>query len=745
MAAIPKIIRLNTRTAKDGKTLFFASDQNNGGHNRWKRWDCIVGSFEGYNQWKDCADVKYMILTDITEENVTFFEKNKLFTNITLITTTKALKLRPAQYWQGKQNVLFLDELLGAYPYLEKEWDGSIEDAVGCVALVFNYNKLVGWNGPMNRIVQCIEQGIQYSKEANPPYLYAITQYFVHSSPRRAREIRRCLMNNSVNPFIDKVVLLNEKDLSAEWSSMKGRNKIEQVIIGSRLRYCDLIKYTVESIPANSIVVYMNADIYLDDTISDVFKVDMKNRMFALLRWDTNESGQSPQLFGPHPDSQDTWIVDSDSIKSRTWDYSQFDYQLGRAGCDNRFTADMFANRFLLSNPAQTIKTYHIHTTQIRDYNKQDIIPSKFYIYINPTPLLDLNQLNSYTNIIHDGKRDSFNVKIKCPKESNGVTWCTMVGRHNRFSWKHNEDSEYNATIPVYEWNKSFMTHNGIVFDRKSIFTGSEIEKFMKDTDMPVTIDLVSPKWNVPCILAVPVNRVEIITSFDLFILYYMSNVFNLLKNCKDDNDVCVIIPSFHSNDLSNFVTPSKNIEAIDWSPNVSVYAKKIIGHMPNMSEITKENISVLRSYFNKWSSVIIPETCIVLYNTTSDTKVSPFTYEIVDSVKEVLGDGWNVTSMDMNKSGSEAYIELIGKQLCIFFGGEGMKTVWPKLWALPPGAKVIEFQNELKVDGEFQHMAAAAEFDSWIVTLYKGDAVDMRSQAVKQLEMLKNDGHLKL
>jgi len=744
MAAIPKIIRLNKRVAKDGKTLFFATNQDNGGHSRWKRWDTVVSSVSDYNAWKTYADIKSIILPEITEDDVAFLEKNKLFGSVYVFTTAKALAIRPAHFWQSAQNIIFLDELLSAYAFLEKKWDGTIQDAVACVALVLNYNVVIDWEGSVERVVQFIELGIKYKKHVQPPLLYAITQYFVHSNSKRAREIRRCLMNNSVNPFVDKVVLLTEKDLSAEWSSMKGRDKIEQVVIGNRLRYMDLLKYTYESAPANAIVVYMNADIYLDETLNELFKVNMEDRMFALLRWDTDEQGNSPKLFGPHPDSQDTWIVSSDSVKSRTWDFSQFDYQLGRAGCDNRFTADMFANRFVVSNPAQTIKRYHIHATQVRDYDKQDIVPSAFYIYINPTPLLDMNQQGTYSNVIDNGERTPFDVTIRCPNEANGVTWCTMIGRHNRFTWKHNTAKPYSAKLPVYEWKKSFMTHNGIVFDRSSIYTGANIESFMRDTDMPISIDTVSPKWHVPCMLAMPLNKVSQVTMIDTFVLRYMARVFHLLKHCSED-EACVLIPDFHKTDISQFVTPTKSLQSIDWSPNVSVYADKIIGYMPTITEITREDISILREYFNRWSKEIIPNTCVVLYNTTSDTKLSPFTYEIVDSVKGILGESWTVTALDMNASGTSAYAELVGKQMCVFFGGEKMDSVWPKLWALPPGCQVLEFQNELKVDGEFQHMAAAAELDSWVMTLYKGDAEDMRGQASKQFKAWIDAGHLKV
>ena len=105
---IPKIIRLATRTYKDNKTLFYARNQNIQGHTRWNRWHSIVTSIEDYNKWKGYADIKYIVLNDITIGDVEFLETNKLIGTIPVLTTTKAMDLRPREYWQGKQNIIFL-------------------------------------------------------------------------------------------------------------------------------------------------------------------------------------------------------------------------------------------------------------------------------------------------------------------------------------------------------------------------------------------------------------------------------------------------------------------------------------------------------------------------------------------------------------------------------------------------------------------------------------------------------------
>jgi hypothetical protein len=47
----------------------------------------------------------------------------------------------------------------------------------------------------------------------------------------------------------------------------------------------------------------------------------------------------------------------------------------------------------------------------------------------------------------------------------------------------------------------------------------------------------------------------------------------------------------------------------------------------------------------------------------------------------------------------------------------------------------VVEFQQELLIDGEFQHMAHVAGFKSWVLLLSKGSIGDVQEQLVEGLE----------
>ncbi len=82
---------------------------------------------------------------------------------------------------------------------------------------------------------------------------------------------------------------------------------------------------------------------------------------------------------------------------------------------------------------------------------------------------------------------------------------------------------------------------------------------------------------------------------------------------------------------------------------------------------------------------------------------------------------------------------------MCIFVGGPNRHSHWAKLWALPKYCCVIEFQQELLLDGEFQHMAHVCDFKSWVLLLSKGVISDVQEQILTQLKkwFVKNDDAL--
>jgi hypothetical protein len=90
---------------------------------------------------------------------------------------------------------------------------------------------------------------------------------------------------------------------------------------------------------------------------------------------------------------------------------------------------------------------------------------------------------------------------------------------------------------------------------------------------------------------------------------------------------------------------------------------------------------------------------------------------------------------MGENVARAQAYQQLGGAGLVILYNLPKQEEHWAKLWALPLGCPVLEFQNELKVEGGCQQLVAAAELNSWLFPLHKGSIQEVRDQVLAGLK----------
>lgn len=230
--------------------------------------------------------------------------------------------------------------------------------------------------------------------------IYLIQQFFVHSNKERHNEIKKCLLQNLKNEYINKIILLNERIYTDEemyinkLEFIKLKFKIEQVVISKRLEYKDVFKYVREE-KLNGYVIFSNSDIYLDNTIDKLhysYLKDVKS-MLTLLRYDVDKHLNTPKIFGPRADSQDTWIFHS-KYNIENEKEKIFNFQFGMPGCDNKFCYLIKILGYKLINCPSIIHTFHLHNVNIRDYNSKDLINNP-YLTIIP---YDYNKLNLITN-----------------------------------------------------------------------------------------------------------------------------------------------------------------------------------------------------------------------------------------------------------------------------------------------------------------------------------------------------------
>lgn len=282
---------------------------------------------------------------------------------------------------------LVMEDFGDRYPHLG-EWDGSSADAVAKLAGLLRYGRVVRY------VSNDATQNLKH-EEVKHPELHLIVQLWVPPVARRWRELCRALRRNAENPFVSKIHVLMESDAVADAWSKWPADLVGKLVCTSeseRLTFRRFRDIALKVVPADGFVAFMNADIYFDGTIRELWSADMKRTCLALLRYEATMEGDDAdaKLFGPRDDSQDAWIfrvADLAAEEDASW--SPLNFMVGRAGCDNAFAGELVRRKWRVANPCMTIRALHIHESAHRTYREDDRISLGVYATVAPTGLLE--------------------------------------------------------------------------------------------------------------------------------------------------------------------------------------------------------------------------------------------------------------------------------------------------------------------------------------------------------------------
>jgi len=713
-----RLLTLSNPIRRDQRTLIWLQQQNP--DVTWSRWDAVVSSLADYHRWYDAESRVVGVVALQVEGEVDDFlvDLYTIAKDLPMILVSRSiLSRKPEEYWsENFDNLVCLDDALEQYPFLMNPWDQSIEDAIAIFAILCRYNRLVDVTETRTALFRSHLQSIAH---VVPARSWLITQYFIHPDKRRAKEIRECLIKNCASLYIDAIVLLNEKNLSHHWKNIPGSHKIKQIVIGKRLTYYDVMNYISNSVPSSIYTIIANADIYFDSTLLNLWKINLTDRMLALLRWE--EEGV---IFGPRADSQDTWILLSDSIRNREWDPNVFGFPFGQAGCDNAFAAHILRLRFLLCNPALSIQTFHHHKSSIRNYSPKDMVPSDLYVHLQPTHLLDTAQEQVPLGLPYSICNEFVTFDIRSSSMSNKVTYCTMLAKEGRYKWEPSEENRYfEIAIPVYTWKNASVTPNGLVYDAYTVYTGKHVNDERFQYWNQAKVDIFTPLQQRKRMLAIPFADTSVFNHPDTYVLQYLSRAMRLLEIYPDTS---LWLPS----GFEKYLSLQLSFDSVPFTENTGCWADEVVGFVPGplSSELGREDIMSLRTHLPSWKRSPIGQKCVVVTDSVITTR---FVYETLTPFLKTQDPSWDIQIVSDKHYGS--YDSMIGASMCILLGGPATK--WSKLWALPPDCCVIEFQQELEIEGEFQHLCHVADLKSWVLLLAKGSTTDVQDQIMEQLQ----------
>jgi len=208
--------------------------------------------------------------------------------------------------------------------------------------------------------------------------------FYTPKDQERAAELLDCLRRNLDCKEIDRVYLLQDDDTLPPFSD----THLKVLRLAQRPTYLDWVRFSKELCP-NHLSVLANSDIYFDTNIAKLRTIfDTAPKTFvALSRYD-----QVKDTIIPHENpqwSQDTWaFLPSVEISSEM--ERQLDIPLGVPRCDNKVAYVFSVNGFTLVNPFDYVRSFHLHETSLRYYDKKgDTRIKGGMAMVHPSPALD--------------------------------------------------------------------------------------------------------------------------------------------------------------------------------------------------------------------------------------------------------------------------------------------------------------------------------------------------------------------
>lgn len=605
----------------------------------------------------------------------------------------------------GVNNVVYLEEIHLMYPHLGEPWDGTKEDAAVIMAGLLRYRKLAGTWSARGPLIGCVKE------ESAPPRLWWITQFFKHEKSKRAAEIRKCLRENSKSRLIDKVLLLNESPQDFPQSA-----KVVEEVVGHRLTYQDVIE-RIYDIPDDVIVVFANADIFIDDNSwKDLWSLNLEDKFLALLRydvtatWDVSEA----KIFGPRADSQDTWVVRAADVKKRARDTWNLGFKFGKMGCDNLLALEMMKQKFLVSNPSQSLRTYHVHTSDIRNYAKADVIEAPVFHYIQPSAINDLQAEFKLPKVKPSVLKRVLRGSVACIE-----AWKKSVTLADSF-----EDFTPNGEQLIRIDRSCFQTTEGLVFDSEKMYIGETASSKLLWNNSK--IHGMMPTLGVGRALVVP-WPVGADKSKEVYCLRYMSKVLRLWDSEGPFGPDAGPGEFFGSEEptfekvLQLFTWNQESLPIITREDNSLIWCKEgAVGFCHEENPVLKEDIDALRKYMREWVGEINGRKVVVMEDGILLTATI-----VLELEKQLEAAGYDVKVVYPSKTSMERLVDVFSGAWGIV-AACGMSSIgWN--WMLPVGAHVFEVNSSKTVGIE---ISSAAGLNHYFVSKVPAEIVEQVSVA---------------
>jgi hypothetical protein len=189
--------------------------------------------------------------------------------------------------------------------------------------------------------------------------------YFNPAEQNRRRELELCLAKNRENDRISHIYLMIDDDADVDQSD----GRVTVIRMDQRPTYQDWTRLAEAHSP-NHISVLANADIYFDETISQLEELFARDAtaFVALSRYELLDDDIS---LHPNPHwSQDTWAYFPAHASNPDRDRC-LNFPLGVPRCDNKVAYSFAVYGHTVYNPCHQVRSIHVHQSGLRTYDKK--------------------------------------------------------------------------------------------------------------------------------------------------------------------------------------------------------------------------------------------------------------------------------------------------------------------------------------------------------------------------------------
>jgi FkbM family methyltransferase len=189
-------------------------------------------------------------------------------------------------------------------------------------------------------------------------------EYYVDSNKKRQEELEYCIDKNINSGLFDNIFVFASKNTDLSFFK-QFKQKVYRLYPSDKKRttFNDFFEAT-KYLENTDINILTNTDIYFDDTINLLKSHLDKDDCFALTRWNVLSNGKKERYISEC--SQDVWC-----FRGKV-NINNCNFYIGLSAADNRVAYEIDKYGYFLTNPCMTIKAYHYHLTEVRNYLSRD-------------------------------------------------------------------------------------------------------------------------------------------------------------------------------------------------------------------------------------------------------------------------------------------------------------------------------------------------------------------------------------